>query len=76
MTIEITTSETDGDSLKDWEEADLGTDPLKTDTDGDFWDDPLEVKFLKLMIFKPTSFLLPNGLITEYWSCSSFSVSH
>jgi len=33
----------DGDGLTDGEEIALGTDPFKRDTDGDGWDDPVEL---------------------------------
>ncbi len=56
-------TDTDGDGLDDKREADLGTDLLKTDTDGDFWNDQLEASLSSILIFNPTSFLLPNGAI-------------
>lgn len=47
--------DTDGDGISDGNELSLGTNPLTTDSDMDFWSDDID--------FMPNSSLMPNGVI-------------
>jgi hypothetical protein len=58
----IGVADTDGDRLTDEEEADVGTDPNKVDTDGDGFSDGVEVHFARQGVdFDPTQIALPDG---------------
>ena len=46
--------------MNDGEELELGTDPLKVDSDGDFWGDSLEARLSNLVIFNPMDSMFPN----------------
>jgi len=48
-------ADTDGDNLSDKSEIELGTNPLTTDSDMDFWSDDID--------FMPNNSLMPNGVI-------------
>jgi hypothetical protein len=58
----IDMADTDGDRLTDEEEADVGTDPNKVDTDGDGFSDGVEVHFSRQGVdFDPVQIALPDG---------------